>query len=135
MRSNVIAGLRSKNRRTFYIVAATAMKRLLIDYARTKNAGKNGGGLSKASVELLDSVPDLTRHDVALRLHNALEQLGEIDPRKHDVVMLRFFGGLKNPEVAETLGVSVSTVEKDWQFAKAFLATEIDDEFLDEEVT
>ncbi len=109
------------NSRThFYAVAATMMRRVLVDLARTRSADKRGGG--RQQVELQESAllsPEKSLSVVAL--DDALNSLSSIDPRKARVVELRFFGGLTEEETAETLALSVDTVKRDWNFAKAWI--------------
>jgi RNA polymerase sigma factor (TIGR02999 family) len=110
-----------KDRQHFFAVAATAMRQILVNHARAKNADKRGGGGPRPALlnEELVGVSGLNL-DV-LDLNDALEKLAAIDPRKHRVVELRFFGGLSVPEVASVLGLSVTTIESEWRGAKAWL--------------
>lgn len=111
-----------KNRSHFFAVAATAMRQILIQHARHRQAAKRGGGwaritLSQAAVQNPDNEIDV------LDLDDALTQLGKLHERQARVVELRFFADLKNDEVAEVLQVSPRTVEMDWRTAKAWLRT------------
>jgi len=109
-----------KNRAQFLGLAASMMRRILVNHARDRAAGKRGGQAQKVSLSLaLDAFeqPDV---DV-LVLHEALERLAGIDPRKSHVVELKFFGGLTNEEVSEVLRISNATVEREWSFARAWL--------------
>ncbi|HEV1286364.1 MAG TPA: sigma-70 family RNA polymerase sigma factor [Bryobacteraceae bacterium] len=113
-----------QNRSHFYGVAAHLMRQILIDHARTRNAGKRGGG--KANISLEDNlVVSPEREADLVALDDALERLSALDPRKTQVVELRFFGGLSAEESAEVLKVSEVTVRRDWQFAKAWLVREL----------
>jgi len=108
----------------FFCAAAQAMRRILVENARRKQAFKHSGNLTRANVEPADiaiPLPD----DQLLALDEALNRLGAINPRAACVVMLRFFTGLTEAQVAEELGVSVSTVERTWAFARAWLFHEI----------
>ena len=109
-----------QNRAHFFGVAAQMMRRILVDHARTKQRGKRGGAARKLS---LDEVMNLSQGRAAdlVALDDALKALAEIDPRKSQVVELRFFGGLSVEETAEVLGVSPQTVLRDWKLAKAWL--------------
>ena len=120
------AAVRGKSH--FQAIAAEVMRRVLVDHARNKKAAKRGGDRTRVTLD--------TRHVVragAARLHefdvvdfdDLLRTLAELDPRQARIVELRFFGGLTIPEVAETLGVSTSTVEKDWRFARAWIASQL----------
>jgi RNA polymerase sigma factor (TIGR02999 family) len=111
----------------FFAVAAQAMRQVLVDHARRKRAEKREGGRSR--VELGDWAVggDGGNADVGalLDLEEALERLAALDPRKAQVVTLRFFGGLTNEAVAEALGIARATVSDDWAFARAWLAKEL----------
>ena len=113
-----------QNRSHFYGVASHLMRQILIDHARTRNAGKRGGG--KANISLEENlVVSREREADLMALDEALERLSALDPRKAQVVELRFFGGLSVEESAEVLKVSEVTVRRDWQFAKAWLVREL----------
>jgi RNA polymerase sigma factor (TIGR02999 family) len=113
-----------QNRAHFFGVAAQMMRRILVDHARTKQRGKRGGAARKLS---LDEVMNLSQGRAAdlVALDDALKALAEIDPRKSQVVELRFFGGLSIEETAEVLAVSPQTVLRDWKMAKAWLYQEM----------
>lgn len=111
----------------FFGAAAKAMQRILVDNARRKKSLKAGGDFSR--VQLSDiareaSGQSQTAVDV-LDVAEALERLQAIDPRKAELVRLRFFAGLTLPEASHALGVSVSTVDNDWAYAKAWLRVEM----------
>ena len=109
-----------RNRAHFFAVANRIMNRVLLDYHRSRKADKRGGklmritltGVHPASADPATEVPDLLA---------ALDRLQELDPRKADVVRLRGLWGLEMPEIAETLGVSLTTVERDWRFARLWI--------------
>ena len=112
--------VRWQNRAHFLAIAAQLMRRILVDYARRRQYQKRGGGalqvtLAEAESVAFERTPDLVALDEALR------SLAEIDPRRSQVVELRFFGGLSIEETAEVLKVSPTTVERDWTIAKAWL--------------
>lgn len=111
------------SRAHFFAVAATAMRQILTDHARRKMADKRGGGWDKVGLEQVGGAPQADLDVVAL--DEALTKLAQLDPRRHRVVELRFFGGLSMEEIAEVLGVSKTTVESDWRGARAWLASEI----------
>jgi RNA polymerase sigma factor (TIGR02999 family) len=102
--------------------ASLAMRRVLVDHARARNAAKREGALR---VTLDDSIAGDDSTIEALELANAIARLAEAEPRCAEVVQLRFFAGLEVPEVAEVMGVSAATVKRDWRFAKAWLAREL----------
>jgi len=109
-----------QNRAHFFGAAAEAMRRILIEKARRKSRLKRGGGQLRLDInelELSATTPD----DKVLLIDEALERLQGEDPAKARVVVLKFFGGLTNQEVAETLGVTERTIERQWAFAKAWL--------------
>ena len=115
---------RWENRARFFGAAAEAMRRILVDYARSRQALKRGGGKRRVSLE---EVVDLsTDHcgDVIV-IDDALVKLSAIDAQKARVVELRFFGGLSVEETAAVLDISPRTVKRDWSFAKAWLFREI----------
>jgi RNA polymerase sigma factor (TIGR02999 family) len=109
-----------KNRAQFVGLAAVMMRRILVNHARDRAAAKRGGDAQRVSLSAaIDTFvcPDL---DV-IALHEALERLTALDPRKGRVVELKFFGGLTTEEVGEVLRLSSATVERDWTFARAWL--------------
>src|SRR5215470_6587590 len=113
-----------KNRAHFFGVAAQAMRRILVDYARTRNYLKRGGASRRVSLDEAMTVAE-ERAAELIALDEALEELAKIDPRKSRVVELRCFGGLSVDETAEALGVSDGTVIRDWNTAKAWLMREM----------
>ncbi len=121
MSKNLPQNLHGKNRRYFFGVATRAMRQILVDHARK---GARTPGRAPFD-ELLDWVKKTHRLDI-LDLHEALEQLEQLDSRKHEVVMLKFFGGFSMREVADVLDVSLATVEKDWSFARAWLKRKLE---------
>jgi len=113
-----------QNRAHFFAVAAQLMRRILVDHARSRNYAKRGGGIRKVS---LDEAAILSeeRASELIAIDNALTSLAAIDPRKSQIVELRFFGGLNLEETAEVLGVSSPTVQREWRKAKAWLYQEV----------
>jgi RNA polymerase sigma factor (TIGR02999 family) len=104
----------------FFAAAAEAMRRILIERARHKNSRKAGGGRRRVDldeIELTLDEPDLE----LLALDDALRELERKDPRKAEVVKLRFFAGLTTAQAAAALGVSTSTAENDWAYARSWL--------------
>ena len=113
-----------QNRAHFFAVAAQLMRRILVDFARSRGYQKRGGDWRQVTLaEGMDitagSDPDIVELDAAL------EGLAKLDPRKARVVELRFFGGLNQEETAEALQVSTDTVGRDWRAAKAWLTREL----------
>jgi RNA polymerase sigma factor (TIGR02999 family) len=109
-----------QNRAQFYGVAAQMMRRILVDHARARKMAKRSG--QWARVSLTDAAPARRPQDVdVLDLHAALDELATFDARKSQVAELRFFGGLSLGEIGEVLQISVATVEREWQAARAWL--------------
>jgi RNA polymerase sigma factor (TIGR02999 family) len=104
----------------FFSIAAQMMRRILVDYARSRRYAKRGGDAQQVSFN--EELP-VSRQISAnvVEVHEALNELANIDERKSKVVELKFFGGLSNEETAEALGVSPGTVMRDWTLAKAWL--------------
>jgi len=113
-----------QNRTHFFAVSAQIMRRILIDFARSRHNLKRGGGARRVSLdEVPDALPD--RPADLLALDEALTRLADLNPRQARVVELRYFGGLNEAEVAETLKVSPRTVRHDWSLARAWLYREL----------
>lgn len=109
-----------RNRAQFLGVAASMMRRILVNHARGRVARKRGGGAQQVSLSLIESPSD--RPEVELiALEEALGRLAALDERKSKVVELKFFGGLTIEEIGEVLGISGATVEREWAFARAWL--------------
>ncbi len=113
-----------RGRTHFFAIGASIMRRILIDHARKHNRKKRGGGWARVTLDDRVAIARQTDFE-ADALRNALEKLGELDPRQARIVELRFFGGLTVSEVAEVLKVSKRTVEGDWTHAKAWLRREL----------
>ena len=110
----------AEEKREFFLTAARAMRRILVDEARRRLAAKRGGATARritldTSMLITEDEPD------HLELHEALNKLEKLDPRVDHVVELRFFGGMKMQEIADVLEISLRTVEEDWVFARAWL--------------
>jgi RNA polymerase sigma factor (TIGR02999 family) len=111
--------VRWQSRAHFFGVAAQLMRRVLIDAARRHASGKRGGGTLRVSVSEAAGVAEQASEMLAL--DRALDGLAEMDPRKGRIVEMKFFGGLTTEEVAEVLGVTPRTIEREWRAAKAWL--------------
>jgi len=113
-----------QNRAHFFAVSAQLMRRILVDYARSRRYGKRGGELRRIALNEAVVVFRDRRNDV-VALDDALSTLARIDARKARMVELRFFGGLSIQETAEVLHVSPDTVLRDWRLAKVWLLREL----------
>lgn len=118
-----IDGLRWRDRAHFFAMAATLMRRVLVDYARQRGREKRGAGLSVISLDE-NAVAAQPAVDI-VALDEALAQLAAVDPQQSRVVELRFFAGLSVEETAEALGISPATVKRDWATAKLWLYNEL----------
>jgi RNA polymerase sigma factor (TIGR02999 family) len=109
-----------KSRAHFMALAATSMRRVLVDYARARTADKRGGGWQKLSIDVAVLVPDDSTQEV-LELNEAIEALAIFDADQAKLVELRFFGGYSIEETADVLGISPATVKREWDLARAWL--------------
>ncbi|MFN7945462.1 MAG: sigma-70 family RNA polymerase sigma factor [Blastocatellia bacterium] len=116
--------VRWQNRAHFYAVSAQLMRRILVDFARSRNYQKRGGGAIQVELDEAMVVAGEPGADL-VALDDALQSLAAFDERKSRVVELRFFGGLSVAETAEVLAVSTDTVMRDWSLAKVWLLREL----------
>ena len=119
--------LRWEDRAHFIGIAARLMRRVLVDHQRTRGSLKRGGAVDHVSAGEAQLVTPEMPIDV-IAVDRALEAFAKVDPRKSQIVELRFFGGLTVEETAEVLGVSVETVKRDWRLAKLWLSRELQGE-------
>jgi RNA polymerase sigma-70 factor (ECF subfamily) len=119
-----------QDRTHFFAMCARLMRRILTDYARSRNYQKRGGGVVHLSLDEGLLVTSEKEADI-MALDEALTQFALLYPRQSQVVELRFFGGLEVDEVAETLKISAMTVKRDWKFAKAWLLRSVSGEVRD----
>ncbi|MEP7010266.1 MAG: ECF-type sigma factor [Acidobacteriota bacterium] len=112
--------VRFKNRAHFFGTAATLMRRILVDYARTRDRLKRGSGARPVSLEAVPEMGWESNLDL-LSLDDALQKLAEVDSRQARIVELRFFTGLQNDEIAELLSISITTVKREWETARLWL--------------
>jgi RNA polymerase sigma factor (TIGR02999 family) len=105
----------------FFAAAAEAMRRILIDHARRKHRARRGGGIRRVELEDIAVVAESGGADELLALDEALAQLASADPRKAELVRLRYFVGLTLEQAAELLGISRATADRHWAFARAWL--------------
>jgi len=116
--------IRWQDRAHFLALSSRLMRRILVDYARSRKYQKRGSGARTVALDdVILSSPE--RGADLIALDDALEDLGRVDNRKSQVVELRFFGGLTIEETAEALNISPETVQRDWRFAKVWLLREI----------
>jgi RNA polymerase sigma factor (TIGR02999 family) len=113
-----------QNRRQFFGVAAVLMRRILVDYAKGRHAKKRGEGVVKVPLEKALDLAEAQDLDL-VALDNALARLAELDERQSRIVELRYFTGLKNEEIAELLGISLTTVKREWNSARLWLYREL----------
>ena len=118
-------GQRWENRAHFFGAAAEAMRRILIDRARRKLAARHGGGQQRLDADEIEIAAPTKDDGELLAVHEALDQLAAHDPRKADLVKLRYFAGLTIEEAAGILGISAPTAKRDWTYARAWLFREI----------
>jgi RNA polymerase sigma factor (TIGR02999 family) len=116
--------VRWQNRAHFFGVAAQMMRRILVDHARARRAGKRGAGVETVALELTPELSAKPTVDI-LGLDAALDRLAALDPRQGRLVELRFFGGLSIEEAAEVMALSPATLTRDWTMAKAWLFKEM----------
>jgi RNA polymerase sigma factor (TIGR02999 family) len=114
------------NRRHFFAAAAEAMRRILIDRARQKQTRKAGGERQRLDLDDIQPAVEEENGERLLAMDEALRQFETEDPRKAELVKLRFFAGLSSEQAAALLGVSASTAEKDWAYARSWLRVAID---------
>ncbi len=121
---DVKASQKWNGRAHFFVAAAEAMRRVLVEHARRKASAKGGGGMQR--LELPPEVADARQPEVdVVAVSEALDRLRAIDERKAEVVKLRYFAGLDLTETAAALDLSVATVKRDWTYARAWLYREL----------
>lgn len=113
------APLELRNRQHFVAIAARLIRQILVDYARERRANKRNGG-ERIAIEYLDALP-VSDDAELLALDDALNDLYATDERQARIVDMKFFGGLSSPEVAEVMGLSRATVDREWATARAWL--------------
>jgi RNA polymerase sigma factor (TIGR02999 family) len=120
-----LGGARFENRAHFFGAAAEAMRRILVERARRHQREKRGGGAELLNVDDVEIAAPTSNHAELLAVHEALDLLAARDPRKAELVKLRYFGGLSFEETASVLGISVPTAHRDWAYARAWLHQEM----------
>jgi RNA polymerase sigma factor (TIGR02999 family) len=114
-----------KNRAHFFAAAAEAMRRILVDRARGRIAAKRGGGAEHVDLDAIELPSPTTDDDGLVRVNEALDKLAALDPRKAELVKLRYFVGLSFDETATALGIAVPTAKQWWAYARAWLTVEL----------
>jgi RNA polymerase sigma-70 factor, ECF subfamily len=117
-----------ESRNQFFVVAAKAMRSILVDHARSKGRLKHGGGRSRVPLDDNDATPASIDEPTMLAIDEAMTRLAEFDQRKAKLVELRFFGGLTADEAADALGIARSTAAEEWRVARAWLYAQLQDE-------
>ena len=124
LRLTGISGIDWQGRGHFFALAATLMRRILVDHARTNMARKRGNGWDAVSLNE-GILPSPERPSEILSLDEALNRLSQLDPRQAKIVELRFFAGMNEEETGHALGITSRTVRRDWRIAKAWLFKEL----------
>ena len=114
------SGVEWQNRAHFFAIAASVIRHILVDHARSRQRDKRGGGALRLSLDEAGAAPQERDPDL-VALDDSLLSLTRIDPRQSRIVELRYFGGLSVEETAEVMGISTATVKRDWTVARAFL--------------
>jgi len=117
-------GAKWQNRAQFFAVASQAMRRILVDYARTQQRAKRGGRQLKVTLEDVCVISPRISEEI-LAVDESLARLEKLDPRQARIVELRYFTGLTTDEAAEALGISAKTVTREWNVARAWLYTDL----------
>lgn len=121
--------LEAGDRPQFFAIAATTMRRILVDYARTRKRVKRGGDAKPVPLEEAEALLTREEAEEVLALDSALERLAVMEPRAARIVECRFYGGLTIEETSRALDVSTKTVQRDWLAARAWLRKEVSGEF------
>lgn len=114
--------IRAEDRRHFLAYASHVMRSIVVDYSRRRMASRRGAGQQPITLNT-DSIESITASDEqVIKVHESLEELAALDPRLAQIVEMRYFGGLKESEIAEALDISTRTVQRDWEKARLLLA-------------
>ena len=119
-------GAEFPDRRHFLAYAAQAMRSVVIDLVRARQAQRRGGDLAHVTLDTAVAEQLPQGDDDVLRVHEALDELAQLEPRLAQVVEMRYFAGLREQEIAEALGVTERTVQRDWQKARLFLSISLE---------
>jgi RNA polymerase sigma factor (TIGR02999 family) len=117
--------LQPEDQRHFLAYASHVMRSVVVDHSRSRMAARRGSGQSPITLDV-EAIDSLTATDEqVVKVHEALEELAAVDARLAQIVEMRYFGGLKETEIAEALGISLRTVQRDWEKARMLLSAEI----------
>ena len=119
-----------QSRNQFFVVAAKAMRSILVDHARAKGALKRGGEHRRVPLNDVDRTPAELDEPMVLAIDEAMTRLAALDERKAKLVELRFFGGLTADEAADAMGIARSTAAEEWRMARAWLYAQLQDDRL-----
>ena len=122
LRLNKLGALKITSRAHFLAYAARAMRSIIVDFGRQRLAERRGGGTAEVPFDTESDQPISSGEEEVLRVHEALEELAAVDERVVRVVEMRYFGGLTEDEIAEALGVTARTVQRDWEKARLLLS-------------
>ena len=114
-----------ENRAHFFGAAAEAMRRILVEQARRRQAAKRGGGAETLPLDAMELPASLAQEEALLRVNDALDKLAATDPRKAELVKLRYFVGMTFEEAATVLGIAIPTAKQWWAYARAWLSVEL----------
>lgn len=114
-----------QNRNQFFVVAAKAMRSILVDHARARGRQKRGGDRCRVPLSEADATPAMVDESTVLDIDDAMTRLSQLDERKARLVELRFFGGLTSEQAADAMGISRSTAAEEWRMARAWLYTQL----------
>ena len=115
-----------ENRAHFFAAASEAMRRILVDHARSRLAAKRGGGARPLNIDNMELPANVPQDETLMCLHEALDGLEQADPRTAELVKLRYFVGMSYAEAAAAMGISVPTAKQWWAYARAWLLNELD---------
>lgn len=121
--------LKPEHQGHFLALASVAMRQVLVDQARARNSQKRGVGLAPLTLATHQADPNSQNAFDLLDIHNAIERLERVDPRKGEALVMSYFGGMTDVEIANALGMSSATAKRDLRMARAWLASELSDGF------
>jgi len=126
LKLKAVSNIDATNRRHFFATAASCIRQILVDHARRSNSQKRGGQWQRVTLNTPIASPSENEVDL-LSLNEAMEALHKVDPRRARIAELRVFGGMTGDEIGEYLGLSRTSITKEWRFARAWLARALQD--------